>query len=309
MDIYFPIAEIALNGLWVVMLGLCVGIVSGLMGVGGGWLMTPLLIFSGIPPAVAVSTQANQMVATGTSGILARLSQKKKTPVDYKLGLMLTAGGLGGSFLGVSLFSFLRAIGQIDIVISVLYIVVLGSIAAYMLYESYHASHGKKKHRKGKKKRGHLREMAWIRGLPYKQRFPASGIYISALVPAGLGFVVGILLAFLGIGGGIIMVPAMIYLLGTPEKIVPATNLLQVVLVAMFVTLLHAVQNQTIDILLVAFLMSGGVVGARIGASYSHSIPHEYIRIAMGVIVVLLCLKMGLNLSVTPDQLYEVVVR
>ncbi|MDP7549362.1 MAG: sulfite exporter TauE/SafE family protein, partial [Alphaproteobacteria bacterium] len=244
MQIYLPIAELSVNIFLFLGMGAGVGFLSGLFGVGGGFLMTPLLIFAGIPPAVAVATEANQIVASSVSGALAHW---RRGNVDIKIGVVLLIGGFIGSTLGVWVFGLLRGLGQIDLVIRLSYVVFLGIIGALMLVESLRAI---SRQRKPGGKRRKLHQHNWLHGLPFKMRFRRSKLYISALLPLGIGVLVGILAAIMGVGGGFIMVPAMIYLLGMPTAMVVGTSLFQIIFVTANVTFLQAWQNQTVDIFL-----------------------------------------------------------
>ena len=261
MQIYLPIAEMSVNVFLIFGMGGGVGFLSGLFGVGGGFLMTPLLIFIGIPPAVAVATEANQIVASSVSGVLAHW---RRANVDVKMGLTLLAGGIVGSSFGVWLFTILRGLGQIDLVIKLCYVVFLSVIGVLMLSESIRTLLCVKRHIR-RKRHHHY----WIHGLPLKMRFRRSRLYISALLPIGIGFLVGVLSAIMGVGGGFIMVPAMIYLLGMPTVVVVGTSLFQIIFVTANVTILQAVSNQTVDVVLALILLTGGVIGAQIGARAS----------------------------------------
>ena len=303
MQIYLPIAEMSINIFLPIFLGLGGGFLAGLFGVGGGFILTPLLIFSGIPPTVAVGTQSSQMVASSASGFLAYFKNKR---VDFKMGNALMAGGFIGSLIGVLIFSLLSRLGQIDLVINLSYVVLLGGIGIYMLIESINAVRGKGSSRIG---RGSLRKYAWIRGLPYKQRFPASKMYISVLVPAGLGALIGVMVSIMGISGGFLMVPAMIYMLGIPTNMVAGTNLYQITILTAFVTIIHSVQNENVDILLAFILLTGGTIGAQIGSRLSTRVKSEHLRIALGLIVLLLCIRMSFTLTIAPESIYEVVIR
>jgi len=256
MQIYLPIAEISVNVLILLGLGGGIGFLSGLFGVGGGFLMTPLLIFIGIPPAVAVGTEANQIVASSVSGVLAHW---RRGNVDLKMGIILTVGGFVGSSLGVWLFAFLREIGQVDLVIRLSYVFFLGVIGALMLVESLRSLRRRRSTTASLKK---LHKHNWLHGLPLKMRFQQSKLYISALLPLAVGFVVGVLAAIMGVGGGFIMVPAMIYLLGMPTVVVVGTSLFQIIFVTANVTFLQAYANQTVDVILALLLLSGAVIGA-----------------------------------------------
>ena len=259
MYIYLPIAEISMHIGIIIGLGGGVGFLSGLFGVGGGFLMTPLLIFFGVPPAVAVATEANQIVASSVSGVLAHM---RRGNVDFKMGGILLVGGVIGSSLGVMLFAFLRELGQIDLVIKLSYVVFLGIVGFLMLLESIRTI---ARTRKPGARRTKLHQHNWMHGLPFKMRFRRSKLYISALLPLGIGAFVGVLAAIMGVGGGFIMVPAMIYLLGMPTSIVVGTSLFQIIFVTANVTFLQSVQTQTVDFMLAGMLLFGAVIGAQFG--------------------------------------------
>ncbi len=296
MQIYLPIAEMSVNVFLILGMGGGVGFLSGLFGVGGGFLMTPLLIFIGIPPAVAVATEANQIVASSVSGVLAHW---QRANVDVKMGLTLLAGGIVGSSFGVWLFTILRGLGQIDLVIKLCYVVFLSVIGVLMLSESIRTLMRIK--RQIRRKRHHH---YWIHGLPLKMRFRRSRLYISALLPIGIGFLVGVLSAIMGVGGGFIMVPAMIYLLGMPTVVVVGTSLFQIIFVTANVTILQAVSNQTVDVVLALILLTGGVIGAQIGARASGRLQGEQLRGLLGIMVIGVCAKLTYDLVVTPLDLF-----
>ncbi|HYE00159.1 MAG TPA: sulfite exporter TauE/SafE family protein, partial [Alphaproteobacteria bacterium] len=261
MLIYLPIAELSVDVFVILALGGGVGLLSGLFGVGGGFLMTPLLIFIGVPPPVAVGSEAAQIVASSVSGVLAHM---RRGNVDFRMGFVLLLGGFVGSTAGVKLFSFLRDVGQVDLVISLSYVIILGGIGGLMLAESVRAL---RRHRRtGTAQRGKLHQHNWLHGLPLKMRFPKSKLYISSLLPFGLGAIIGVLAAIMGVGGGFIMVPAMIYVLGMPTSVVVGTSLFQIIFVTANVTFLQAYENQTVDVILALLLLVGGVVGAQFGA-------------------------------------------
>ena len=259
MQIYLPIAEVSINAFLLLGLGGLVGILSGMFGVGGGFLMTPLLFFIGIPPAVAVATEANQIVASSFSGFLAHFRRKN---VDIKMGFVLLVGGLIGAAIGVQVFALLREIGQVDLLVKLCYVLFLGIIGILMFFESLRAIRRSKNptHKRIIKKRHN-----WIHNLPFKAKFRTSGLYISVIPPTCIGFIVGILSAIMGVGGGFIMVPAMIYLLGMPTKVVVGTSLFQIIFVTAFATVMHATTNYTVDMALAVLLLIGGVLGAQIG--------------------------------------------
>ena len=300
MYIYLPIAEVSMHIGIIIGLGGGVGFLSGLFGVGGGFLMTPLLIFFGIPPAVAVSTEANQIVASSVSGVLAHM---RRGNVDFKMGGILMAGGVIGSTLGVALFSFLREIGQIDLVIQLSYVVFLGIIGALMLTESLRTI---MRSRKPGAVRGKLHQHNWLHGLPFKMRFRRSKLYISALLPLSIGAFVGVLAAIMGVGGGFIMVPAMIYLLGMPTSVVVGTSLFQIIFVTANVTLLQSIQTQTVDFLLAGLLLFGAVIGAQFGSRAGALLRGEQLRGLLALLVLAVCVKIGYDLVVRPEDLLSV---
>lgn len=303
MQIYLPIAEISVNAFVLLGLGGAVGFLSGMFGVGGGFLMTPLLIFTGIPPAVAVGTEAVQIVATSMSGVLAHWRRKA---VDFKMAGTLLAGGAVGSVIGVLIFSALRSEGQIDLFISLAYVVFLGIIGALMMNESVRAIRAQ---RAGK--RVSVRKPGthgWIHGLPLKIRFRRSRLYISAIPPLLIGLVVGILAAIMGVGGGFIMVPAMIYLLRMPTNVVVGTSLFQIMFVTGLAAIMHATLNQTVDIVLAMLLLVGGVLGAQVGVRVGHKLRGEQLRALLAAMVILVCLRLAWDLVATPDDLFTVMI-
>src|SRR6056297_965682 len=296
MQIYLPIAEVSVNAFLLLGLGGLVGVLSGMFGVGGGFLMTPLLFFIGIPPAVAVATEANQIVASSFSGVLAHLRRKT---VDLRMGTVLLIGGLVGAGIGVILFNYLKSLGQVDLLVKLCYVAFLGVIGGMMFVESLRAI---RKSRSGKsvptrKKHG------WVHGLPFKMRFRTSGLYISVIPPLIVGVLVGILAAIMGVGGGFIMVPAMIYLLGMPTKVVVGTSLFQIIFVTGFATLMHATTNFTVDMVLAVLLLVGGVVGAQIGARIGVYLKAEQLRVLLAIMVLAVCGKLAFDLLVMPAEL------
>jgi uncharacterized membrane protein YfcA len=296
MQIYLPIAEVSVNIFLILGMGGGIGFLSGLFGVGGGFLMTPLLIFIGIPPAVAVGTEANQIVASSISGVLAHF---KRGNVDVKMGVMLLIGGVIGSTFGVWLFTFLKTLGQINLVIKLSYVIFLGIIGSLMLIESLNAIRRAKKAVPPKHK-GHN----FLHALPLKVRFRRSKLYISAILPIGIGIVVGILSAIMGVGGGFVMVPAMIYLLGMPTAVVVGTSLFQIIFVTANVTVLQAVNNYAVDVVLALLLLIGGVVGAQFGARAGAKLKGEQLRGLLALMVLGVCVKIALDLTLTPVDLY-----
>ncbi len=303
MDIYLPIAEQSINILLLLGMGGIVGFLSGMFGVGGGFLMTPMLIFSGIPPAVAVATEANQIVASSVSGSIA---QWRRNNVDVKMGLVLLFGGVFGAIIGVRLIKLFREIGQVDLVISLCYVIFLGIIGGLMLLESIQTIRKTSTGQIGSmRKSGHH---SWIHGLPFKTRFHRSKLYISAIPPVIIGAFVGLLAGVMGVGGGFIMVPAMIYLLRMPTSVVIGTSLFQIVFVTGLVTILHATQNQTVDAVLALLLMIGGVIGAQIGARTGTFLRGEQLRALLAILVLIVCINLGLNLVIKPDDIYSLAV-
>ena len=299
MQIYLPVAELSVDVFLLLGMGAGVGVLSGLFGVGGGFLMTPLLIFIGIPPPVAVASEANQLVATSVSGVLAHW---RRGAVDFKMGLVLLAGGVLGSALGVWLFKLLRGIGQIDLAISLCYVVFLGAVGSLMMAESLRALLRK---RKGVARRGKLHRHIWIHGLPLKMRFQKSRLYISAVMPFLIGLLVGVLAAIMGVGGGFIMVPAMIYLLGMPTSMVAGTSLFQILFVVSTVTLLQSAANQTVDVILALLLLAGSVVGVQVGTRLGARLPGEQFRVLLAALVLAVCLKLLFDLVTVPDDLFS----
>ena len=300
MQIYLPIAEISVNAFILLGLGGLVGFLSGVFGVGGGFLMTPLLIFIGVPPPVAVATEANQIVASSVSGMLAHW---RRMGVDFKMGAVLLSGGIAGSTAGVFLFTYLRQIGQIDLVISLAYVFFLGTIGLLMLLESVRTA----VRRRGGERRK-LHHHTFVHGLPFKMRFRRSKLYISALLPFSIGVVVGVLAAIMGVGGGFLMVPAMIYLIGMPTAVVIGTSLFQITFVTAYVTFLQAYNNQTVDIFLALLLLFGGVIGAQLGTRAGAKLKGEELRGMLALMVLAVCGKLLFDLVTTPDDLFSLSV-
>ncbi|MEM8980827.1 MAG: sulfite exporter TauE/SafE family protein [Pseudomonadota bacterium] len=298
MLIYLPIAEVSVNAFLLLGLGGMVGVLSGMFGVGGGFLMTPLLFFIGIPPAVAVATEANQIVASSFSGVLAHLRRKS---VDFKMGTVLLIGGLIGAALGVVIFNYLKSLGQVELLVTLCYVVFLGVVGSLMFIESLNAIRRANKPNAVPKRKHH----SWIHNLPFKMKFRVSGLYISAIPPLLVGVVVGILAAIMGVGGGFIMVPAMIYLLGMPTKVVVGTSLFQIIFVTGFTTLLHATANYTVDIVLAVLLLVGGVIGAQVGTRIGAQLKAEQLRILLALMVLTVCGKLAFDLLVQPSELYS----
>ncbi|MCZ6509594.1 MAG: sulfite exporter TauE/SafE family protein [Alphaproteobacteria bacterium] len=300
MNIYLPIAEMSVDVFLILGLGGAIGFLSGLFGVGGGFLMTPLLIFIGIPPAVAVASEANQIVAASVSGALAHM---RRGHVDFKMGLVLTAGGIVGSGVGVAIFTLLRQLGQVELLIALSYVLFLGAIGLMMLVESGRTM---LRRQAGTATRGKLHQHTWLHGLPLKMRFRRSRLYISALVPIGIGFVVGILAAIMGVGGGFIMVPAMIYLLGMPTAVVVGTSLFQIIFVTASVTFLQATTNQTVDIVLALILLTSAVIGAQLGTKVGGRLRGEQLRGLLALMVLAVCAKIAYDLVSTPFDVFSI---
>ena len=300
MLIYLPIAEVSVNAFLLLGLGGLVGVLSGMFGVGGGFLMTPLLFFIGIPPAVAVATEANQIVASSFSGVLAHLRRKT---VDFKMGTVLMLGGLLGAAIGVVLFNYLKSLGQVDLLVKLCYVVFLGIIGGLMFFESLRAIRRTSRNLAPPKK---SRQRGWVQKLPLKMRFRTSGLYISIIPPLIVGVFVGILAAIMGVGGGFIMVPAMIYILGMPTKVVVGTSLYQIIFVTAFTTLLHATTNYTVDVALAVLLLVGGVIGAQFGTQIGTRLKAEQLRILLAIMVLMVCGKLALDLLIQPSELYSI---
>ena len=301
MSIYLPIAEMSVNVFVIVGLGALVGFLSGMFGVGGGFLTTPLLIFYGIPPAIAVASSATQITGASVSGALAYW---RRGGVDVQMGGVLIAGGLVGAGLGSVLFAFLKSLGQIDVAINIIYVLFLGTVGGLMLKEAVGAV---RRTRSGVKLPGRLHpHKPWIAALPWKMRFYKSGLYISPLAPFLLGVAVGILTVIMGIGGGFIMVPAMIYLLGMSTGVVVGTSLFNIIFVTAATTLLHSVESQTVDIVLAMLLLVGGVLGAQFGVRAAQRLEPEKLRLFLALIVVTVALRLGVGLTYRPAELFTV---
>ncbi len=293
MHIYLPIAGLSVNVLVVLGIGGAVGMLSGMFGVGGGFLMTPLLIFIGIPPAVAVATGANQILASSVSGVIGHW---RRGNVDLRMGMALLVGGVGGSSAGVWVYSYLRGIGQIDLVISLCYVVLLGTVGTLMLIESARTFLRRRRHEPPAKRHVHT----WLHRLPFKVRFRRSFLYVSVLPPIVIGFLVGVLSAVMGVGGGFILVPAMIYILAMPTLVVIGTSLFQVLFVMADITVLQAVTNQTVDLVLALLLMASGVVGAQLGASAGSRIRADQLRGLLALLVLSVAVKIAFDLLAQP---------
>ncbi|MBL9049891.1 MAG: sulfite exporter TauE/SafE family protein [Tabrizicola sp.] len=301
MQLYLPIAEVSVNAFLILGLGGIVGFLSGMFGVGGGFLITPLLFFIGVPPAVAVATGANQVVASSVSGVLAQLRRKG---VDFQMGTVLLMGGIVGSAVGVWVFSLMTKLGQVDLFVQLSYVLFLGLIGAMMLQESLRSLLKSRQAGGAPIRRAHVH--SWVHGLPFKMKFRASGLYISVIPPLLIGASVGFLAAIMGVGGGFIMVPAMIYLLGMPTKVVIGTSLFQIIFVTAFTTVMHAVTSQTVDMMLALVLILGGVIGAQIGTRVGVRLKAEQLRILLSLLVLAVAIRIAVDLLVTPDELYSV---
>ena len=303
MDVYLPIANLAVNGLVIVLLGALTGVLSGIFGVGGGFLTTPLLIFYGVPPTVAAASAATQVTGASVSGVLAH---SRRNGVDYQMGAVLVTGGLVGSVLGAGLFNLLTAWGQIDTVINILYVLLLGTIGSLMLRETIQtmraAGAGGGKPRAAKRRHHPL-----VSSLPLRWRFYRSGLYISPLAPLLLGVVVGILTMLMGVGGGFILVPAMLYILGMSAGVVVGTSLFNILFVTMAATMVHALTTKAVDVVLAAILLVGSVTGAQYGAKIAAIVKPELLRLFLAVIVLAIALTMAYGLGVQPGEVYTVV--
>jgi len=299
MQVYLPIAEMSVDAFLLIGIGFGVGWLSGLFGVGGGFLLTPLLILIGIPSPVAVASGANQTIGASVSGLIA---QWRRGNVDARMGSVLLVGGFLGSVAGVQLFALLRRIGQVDLAVSLFYVVVLGTVGALMVMESVRAILRRRAGRPGRRK---LHEHGWAHGLPFKMRFRKSRLYISVIPPGLIGFAIGVLSAVMGVGGGFMLVPAMIYLLGMPTSVVIGTSLFQVVFVAANVTLLQAAQLGTVDILLTLLLLVGGVAGAQFGAAMGGKLRGEETRALLGLMVLGVALSLLWGLVRPPGNLFS----
>ena len=300
MDIYLPIAGLSVNAFLIVALGGLVGILSGMFGVGGGFLTTPLLIFYGIPPTVAVASATTQITGSSVSGVFAHY---RRGGVDFKMGGVMIAGGTVGSLVGAVLFRLLQTSGQIDLVIGGLYVALLGSIGALMLKDALIALNWVSAPEASAEKPRHVR---WVAALPMRWRFYASGLYLSPLAPLALGFVAGILTVLLGVGGGFILVPAMIYLLGMAARVVVGTSLVMILAVSAATTLIQAMTSGAVDIVLAALLLVGGVIGAQYGAVLATRLRPDLLRFALAIIILLVALRMALGLAWRPDEIYSI---
>ena len=301
MDLYLPIANLAVNGLVIVGLGALTGILSGMFGVGGGFLTTPLLIFYGVPPTVAAASAASQVTGASVSGVFAHT---KRGGVDYHMGAVLVVGGIVGTGIGALLFRLLQQWGQIDTVINILYVLLLGSIGGIMARESWQTLQAQKRGvpRAASKRRHH----PMVASLPLRWRFYRSGLYISPLAPLLLGVFTGILTMLMGIGGGFVLVPAMLYILGMSANVVVGTSLFQILFVTMATTMMHAMTTKAVDIVLAAFLLLGSVTGAQLGTQIAQRVPAEKLRLVLAAVVLIVAARMALGLGWRPDEIYSV---
>jgi len=301
MQLYLPIAELSVNVFVIIGLGGLVGVLSGMFGVGGGFLLTPLLIFYGIPPAVAVASQANQIAGSSIAGAI---GHARHGGIDTRMGSLLTIGGIAGAALGTFLFKWLQTLGQLDLAISFSYVIFLGSVGSIMLVEGTRAltsTRGRKRRRPKKPPRRRI-----TRQLPFQLHFPKSKLVVSAIIPILMGIVVGVLVAVMGVGGGFIMVPAMIYLLGMPTQVVIGTSLMQIIFVTATATLMHAYNTQSVDVILALLLLIGAVFGTRLGVQMGQRLKAEQLRILLALIVLGVAVKLGIDMITPPPALYVV---
>ena len=302
MDIYLPIAGQSVDALLIIALGALVGVLSGMFGVGGGFLTTPLLIFYGIPPPVAVASAVTQITGASVAGAAVHI---RRGGADLRMAAVMTVGGFLGSIVGAGLFRLLQAIGQIDVVIGFLYVVLLGWIGGLMLWDAL-ATFGYVSRSEPAGDQPPQRHNRWVASLPMRWRFYASGLYISPLAPFALGFGTGILTLLLGVGGGFILVPAMIYLLGMPARVVVGTSLAMMLAVSAAATFVHSVTTHSVDVVLAALLLVGSVFGAQYGAVLATRMKPDLLRLALAVVILLVALRMGLGLAWRPDEIYSI---
>lgn len=312
MSIYLPIAEIPIDVFLLLIVGTAGGLLAGLFGIGGGFLVTPILIFIGVPPSVAVATSANQIIASSLTGFLAQL---RRNNVDIKMGMFLLIGGLIGSYIGIIIFAWLKSIGQIDVAISLIYVLFLGSIGALMFLESgKNLLHLDNHVMRDKKHKFHLIDLFGFRvfvkklkkiELPYVIEFPSSGLKVSCLSPVFIGTIAGVMVSIMGIGGGFLMIPAMIYILKMPANMVVGTSLFQIIFISSVVTVMHSVSTQSVDMLLASILIIGGVVGAQFGSRISLKIPAIKLRFALSILILLVCLRLAGGLFIEPNNIYS----
>lgn len=300
MSIYLPIAEMSLNMLILIGMGVVAGFFSGLFGIGGGFLITPLLIFYNIPPAIAVGTGVNQMIASSVTGAITHF---RRRTLDIKLGILLAIGGGIGSLIGIQIFSVLKKLGQLDLMISLLYVILLGSVGSLMIIESWCDMVRQRKAQKVNIRIAGRHN--WIHRLPLKMRFRTSMIYVSIIPIIGIGLIVGLLSAIMGIGGGFFMIPALIYLLRVPTSVVIGTSLFQITFVSSFTTVLQSVTHQSVDIVLAFLLMIGGSIGAQYGTRAGRKLKAEQLRMALAFLVLVVCMRLAFQLFIRPDNLFS----
>jgi hypothetical protein len=300
MDIYLPIAGQSVDALFIILLGFVVGVLSGMFGVGGGFLTTPFLIFYGIPPTVAVASAATQITGASVSGVMVH---RRRGGLDLKMGTVMIVGGLFGSIVGAAIFRLLQSTGQIDVAIDGLYVLILGWIGFVMLKDSLQSLGYLRVAVADKPRPRHNR---WVASLPFRWRFHSSGLYISPVAPLALGFLAGSLTVLLGIGGGFILVPAMIYLLGMPARVVIGTSLYMVLAVSAATTMVHALTTRAVDVVLAGLLLVGGVIGAQYGAMLTTRLKPDYVRLALSIIILLVGLRMLLGLAWRPDEIFSI---
>jgi uncharacterized membrane protein YfcA len=303
MEIYLPVAQMSVHWLLILGLGMAIGILSGMLGVGGGFLLTPLLIFAGIPSSIAVATTASHITASSMSGAMAHW---RKRAIDLKMAAVMTVGGIVGTGVGVWLFGVLRRAGQMDFVVSASYVILLGTIGALMLRESLASLRAARGGPVAATRR--FGQHLWIHGLPFKERFPASRLYISVIPPLVIGFVVGVLSAILGVGGGFVVVPAMIYILRMPTSVVTGTSLAQIIVITAATTVLQSVNNHAVDAMLAILLVTGGVVGAQFGVRIGARLRGEQLRLVLALVVIAVALRLFVGLVARPSDLYSIVL-
>ncbi len=302
VSIYLPIAEMSLNMLILIGMGVVAGFFSGLFGIGGGFLITPLLIFYNIPPAIAVGTGANQMIASSVTGAITHF---RRRTLDIKLGILLALGGGAGSLIGIQIFSVLKKLGQLDLMISLLYVILLGSVGSLMIIESWYDMMRKRRLGKTNVRLAGRQRHNWIHRLPLKMRFRTSMIYVSIIPVLGIGLIVGLLSSIMGIGGGFFMIPALIYLLRVPTSVVIGTSLFQITFVSSFTTILQSITHQSVDIVLAFLLMLGGSIGAQYGTRAGRKLKAEQLRMALAFLVLVVCMRLAFQLFVRPDNLFS----
>jgi uncharacterized protein len=301
MEIYLPIAQMSVSWVLLLGLGMVIGILSGMLGVGGGFLLTPLLIFSGIPSSIAVATTASHITASSMSGAIA---QWRKRAIDLKMAAVMTLGGIIGTIAGVWLFGVLRRAGQMDVVVSISYVLLLGTIGTLMLRESLGTLRASRGGAVTPARR--FGQHLWIHGLPFKQRFPASRLYISVIPPLAIGFAVGVLSSILGVGGGFVVIPAMIYILRMPTNVVTGTSLAQIIVITAATTVLQSVNNHAVDAFLAIILVLGGVIGAQIGVRIGARLRGEQLRLMLALMVIAVALRLFFGLVARPHELYSI---